>query len=320
MTTHLFRNCLAIISAVVLTSMSGTGLAQLNPLPQLPKPGFTPKTPPSNADLLPPGTPKPPAPKPLTPPPQPPQPGKSVGNRVPVNKNPVISQLSRNVLQPGDEVVITGSGFGGEWGGMNGVNQVVFSVGSNRNAFGADSSGDVLEWSDSRIRVKLVSQISGFPDCDGQVYVQRGYEGQNGSVKSEGFPFRFKPAMQTIKPVVPFGGDWMADARIQPGYDKNANGIKRSFGVIGGKGDDEFWLSKKLINGYTVQSVRLIGQGVGGNDNPDISGHANATIAEFRQGSNSPYVKVHWWGDAFSSVAYKVEVTVIGPRGMPSGL
>jgi len=48
-----------------------------------------------------------------------------------------------------------------------------------------------------------------------------------------------------------------------------------------------------------------------------IFGNANASVSDSRIGTNSPYVKVHWWMDTFSSVDYNVSVNIKGPTGVP---
>ena len=329
MKTYILRNCLAIASALALMSVSGISLA-LDPLPQLPKAGFTPTTTPSNSDLLPPGTRKPPTQKPPAPPPPPhTQRGNSVDGRTPVNKNPVISHLSPNAGQPGDVITITGSGFGssinGDPGGSYG--EVYFIIGYKYKPSGQKEnnelsviSGSTIEWSDTQIKVRIPPPYlgemnsgprGGYFGYDGQVYVvRRGARGAaGGEAYSEKVPFRYNPTIEIMKYSVPnqISEPWQTNGHVQPGYEVDNGRIKRTFGLIGGKGDDEFQLSQKLLNGWRVQGARIISQ---------VTGHANATVAEFRQGSDSPYVKVHWWGDALSSVTYSVEMTVSGPSGL----
>jgi hypothetical protein len=85
--------------------------------------------------------------------------------------------------------------------------------------------------------------------------------------------------------------------------------------LFGSRGDDQFYLSTRLTNGWTVSSAYLIGF-----DGAAVYtyGNANAYISEFRQGTDSPYVKVHWWMDAFSSVDYDLRVVISGPKGVPN--
>ena len=64
-----------------------------------------------------------------------------------------------------------------------------------------------------------------------------------------------------------------------------------------------------LKNGWVVDSVNF---GV-----VYISGNANAGVSDNRIGTNSPFVKVHWWMDAFSAVTYNLSVTIKGPKGVP---
>jgi len=93
-----------------------------------------------------------------------------------------------------------------------------------------------------------------------------------------------------------------------PGAQQNYNQVTYEFnGLFGGKGDDEIFRNVHLSPGWSVVSARVEAQAT--------SGHANATLVDSRPGSNSPYVKVHWWADPFSSLRYFVYVTVKGPEG-----
>ena len=44
---------------------------------------------------------------------------------------------------------------------------------------------------------------------------------------------------------------------------------------------------------------------------------SDASIVEARVGTDSPYVVVHWWYDAFNSVAYVPRIVIGGPKGVP---
>jgi len=99
-----------------------------------------------------------------------------------------------------------------------------------------------------------------------------------------------------------------SDTRLTGPQDPTANGVQYDWnGVFGGKGEDEFFRNARLGEGWTVQAVRI-----------SVSvylGHAGASVVDSRIGTDSPYVKVHWWGDAFSSLHYGIAVDVKGPAG-----
>jgi len=84
-----------------------------------------------------------------------------------------------------------------------------------------------------------------------------------------------------------------------------------SFGFsayFGHRDDDELFSTMALKNGWIVDSVifRV----------PYAHGNSNAYVTESRIGTNSPYVKVHWWIEAFSSIEYKIAVNIKGPGGL----
>jgi hypothetical protein len=89
--------------------------------------------------------------------------------------------------------------------------------------------------------------------------------------------------------------------------DPNSSVTYQWNGLIGGKGDDVFFNNIHLGRGWTVVSVVVTPR--------VLSGKAGASVVESRVGTDMPYVKVHWWGDLFSSLSYSVAVTVQGPRG-----
>jgi hypothetical protein len=50
---------------------------------------------------------------------------------------------------------------------------------------------------------------------------------------------------------------------------------------------------------------------------PSRTDHADAYIASFKPGSNSPYANVHWWYDAGgNSAGYLLRIVIKGPKGL----
>jgi hypothetical protein len=88
--------------------------------------------------------------------------------------------------------------------------------------------------------------------------------------------------------------------------------------LIGNRGDDSFFANTTLRNGWKVSSVYL-GHLSGTSMEQLIwtEGSASAYITEARVGTTSPYVAVHWWHDAFSSLSYVPQVVIEGPKGVP---
>ncbi len=80
------------------------------------------------------------------------------------------------------------------------------------------------------------------------------------------------------------------------------NGYHHASLFVGYRGDDEYFLNRKLRNGWVVDSIDFTQGG--------------ARLEESRIGTDCPYVKVHWWCDApWQNVSYTVKIFVKGPKG-----
>ena len=206
---------------------------------------------------------------------------------------PTITSLSVSEGQPGDPVLINGSGFGSSPG------EVHFIVNP-----GMDLKASADYWSDAQV-VATVPSAEKILSYGGYVYVQRGTD------KSGVVSFKFNPALQLMTLGI------TADKRIKSPYDTTGIGAfcgciahEGAGDLFGHKDDDEFFSNTTLKNGWVVDSVNF---GIHGS----IFGNANASVSDSRIGTNSPYVKVHWWMDTFSSVDYNVSVNIKGPTGVP---
>lgn len=214
----------------------------------------------------------------------------------PVAPNPAIAALSVAQGQPGDPVMIAGTGFSG--GG-----EVHFIINPGR-----DVVARIDFWSDTQLFVS-VPDAAGILGFNGQVYIVRAQD----NVKSNLVPFRFNPALEQrmigCNPITP-------DRLIQGEYQYTFlvkcvehNGAGDFFGA---KGNDEFFRTSKLRNGWIVAAVDV---------KPSyIFGVSGAYDSGNRVGTDSPYVNVRWWRNWFSSVAYVFSVTIVGPKGMPDGV
>ena len=214
----------------------------------------------------------------------------------PVAPNPAIASLSVGQGQPGDPVMIAGAGFasGGE---------VHFIINPGR-----DVAARIDFWSDTQLFVS-VPDAAGVLGFNGQVYIVRAQD----NVKSNLVPFRFNPALEQrmigCNPITP-------DRLIQGEYQYTFlvkcvehNGAGDFFGA---KGNDEFFRTSKLRNGWIVAAVDV---------KPSyIYGVSGAYDSGNRVGTDSPYVNVRWWRNWFSSVAYVFSVTIVGPKGVPDGV
>ncbi|HEX7552372.1 MAG TPA: hypothetical protein VF378_02370, partial [Geothrix sp.] len=111
------------------------------------------------------------------------------------------------------------------------------------------------------------------------------------------------------------------DSVISEGFDKQFGAVEH-FGdpfwgiFFGGKGDDEFYRTQRLANGWMVVDARIFDSWGNPGARADL-GAGEATIAEFRPGTNSPFVKVHWWRDPGALLEYKIQVTVQRPKNLP---
>ena len=85
------------------------------------------------------------------------------------------------------------------------------------------------------------------------------------------------------------------------------------------KGDDEFYIQTRLANGCAVDSALLLSPPSG---ELFVSfWNTGLSVAVQRPGSDSPYIKVHWWMDAAlaggNSSSYIPKILIRCPRGLP---
>jgi len=205
---------------------------------------------------------------------------------------PKIASLSVGEGQPGDPVTINGSAFGSAPG------EVHFIVNP-----GMDVKANADYWGDTQIVISVPSaeKIQAY---NGTVYIQRGTD------KTNAVSFKFNPTLDFV--TLTITNDKLIkdphDASFESSYGR-AGAHFGSGDFFGHKDDDQFFMNTLLKNGWVVDSVNF---GV-----VYISGNANAGVSDNRIGTNSPFVKVHWWMDAFSAVTYKLSVTIKGPKGIP---
>ena len=205
---------------------------------------------------------------------------------------------------PGKPLLINGSGF------ANGGGEVHFIVSP-----GMDLSARVDVWSDTQIFTS-VPAATGIQAFDGQMYVVRAGD----KARSALIPFHFNPQL-VRREILSTGDRWIAS----PYYDtagpdevKHANG--NPFG--GFKGDDQLFGNTHLRNGWQASDA-IVACRYSSNPNWCEGG---AYLSEMRPGTDSPYIKVHWWlppGSFLGNYAhtyYHFAVGIVGPHGVPDGV
>ena len=209
---------------------------------------------------------------------------------------PLIASLDTSSGSPGQQVLVTGSGFGPTPG------EVHFLV-----APGKDLPGTVTYWSDAQIVVGVPS-LTGVLAFAGQMYVR------NGTTNSRLVPFRFEPELDyAILPVT-------ADQQLQSA--RLNTGCIWHDGWPGIKGDDEFFLHTTLKNGWVVDDAYVVHPLNPASHAPDIwDGRGDAYVSAVAIGSASPRIRVHWWGEVNGfyvvTLRYMPVVVVRGPKGLP---
>jgi hypothetical protein len=167
-----------------------------------------------------------------------------------------------------------------------------------------------------------VPDISGFGPYQGQLYVTRG------QLRSAPVPFQFFPALDFVQlslgcdnpqasiTPIDYGCPYKKDNWLFPPPDNPNNWVVHTGleDLSGHKAEDRFYLTTVLKNGWVVDSVAIDSWNFKAADGGPDGG---AYIVESRVGTNSPYVDVHWWTDAFGVVSYHVVVNIRGPRGLP---
>lgn len=219
--------------------------------------------------------------------------------------SPVIQGTSVDEASPGAPVLLTGANFGDE------VGEVHFVVAAAR-----DLKAGVAFWSAGQVLASM-PMTDGIPAFGGYVYLQRP-DGQKSALR----PFRFTPLYDVAVIGFPLNArGYLYDSLVSEGY-SSQDGTVLHLGEVfwgaffGGKGDEEFYRTQRLANGWMVVDARLLDPWGNPGARANV-GAGEATIAEFRPGTNSPFVKVHWWRDPGAYLEYKIQVTVQRPKNLP---
>lgn len=221
---------------------------------------------------------------------------------------PVITSLSSVDAQPGDPILISGSGFGQSPAGT--TVHAILAPGRDVQLAAPDYQ------SDTQIQTTLPKGISGIADNPhATMYVQTA----NG--KSPLVMFHFIPATQIIslglnrQEVVIDQSAVDADDGWDDTPDATFNMVFHHGGALwGGTGDDYWYRGVQLKNGWTVVSI---------DPAPQINPNADAYLSESHLGTADLSFTVHWWTSGGSYcchagwVGYRPTIMIQGPAGIP---
>ena len=239
-------------------------------------------------------------------------PGEEVTSRAlrtltPTTANPAITSVNVSQGQPGDPVMINGTGFGSSGG------EVHFVVGPNGQEL-VDKSGvsSGVYWLNTQV-VVTVPEASGFMGYNGFVYVVRYPD----KVKSALVPFRFNPTLELRE--IRATTDRVLAEPIW--YNNTTAGQIERFNTnpfAGFYGNDQLLVNARLNqgSGWTEESVVVAPL-------PLVGSSGGVYVSDSRIGTNWPYLNVRWWINPCSPycyLGYSFQVRIIGPKGVPDGV
>jgi hypothetical protein len=234
--------------------------------------------------------------------------GNTHGAPLPVCQAPLIASLSVSRGQPGDLLIINGSGLGP--GSNNGV-QLILGQGGHR-------SMNVDYWSPTQI-IAGIPDITGVQASSGYIYViappcQQGM----GAQKSNAVPFQFNPELEPQQlPIASSDAAWgnfscgIGGCGSSPGFQSASAGNTVWAGAfVGKRADDQFFSGYQLINGWVVQAVDLLPEF-------SVTSSNGCQIGSDNIGSASPHVDVHCYVSPSNGLAgYVLSITINGPVGV----
>jgi hypothetical protein len=239
--------------------------------------------------------------------------GSTHGAPLPACQAPVIASLSVSAGQPGDLVIINGSGLGP--GSINGAQLIL----SGKAGQGGPRSMNVEYWSPTQV-IAGVPNITGVQASPGYIYViapscQQGM----GSQKSNTVQFQFNPELEPQQlPIASNDAAWgdfscgIGGCGSYPGFGPAIAGDSVWAGTfVGKRADDQFFSGYQLINGWLVQAVDLLPEF-------SVTSSNGCQISSDSIGSASPHVDVHCYvSPRNGSAGYVLSITINGPVGVP---
>lgn len=216
---------------------------------------------------------------------------------------PTITSLSAPSGEPGDPILVTGTGF-------TAATEVYFLVAPSRQ-----EKANISFAGDTQLMVE-VPLVTGIPAFSGLVLVKR----EDGQV-SQGSPFRFTP--RTV--VTSFNFENVTDVILHNDATgdttKEFRGGKTGFTVehdrpwfidLGFKVDDTLFANTRLSNSWVVEDILL---------HDPLPAISRAQLQESGKGTSALRMKVHGWTVApfegiLFYVQYSASVLIRGPEGL----
>ena len=225
----------------------------------------------------------------------------------PAAPNPVIASVNVTQGQPGDPVMITGSGFG-----TGGEVHFVIAPGIDKIAPAA------AIWSDTQIFTS-VPDAAGVLGFNGTVYVKRVAENVNSNI----VPFRFNPAME-LRQITRIGESQLQQFNGVTVFNWQGYYVRRmhSFMFWGPQGNDHIFRNTRLKNGWVVSQPPAVFT--------STFNDGGVYVAESHVGTDWPHLNVAFWVDCWASnmfegggtptVDYSMSMVIQGPKGVPDGV
>ncbi|MDP2384554.1 MAG: hypothetical protein Q8N00_17365 [Nitrospirota bacterium] len=227
----------------------------------------------------------------------------------PVASNPVIASVNVTQGQPGDPVMINGSGFG-----TGGEVHFIIAPGMDLVAPAA------AIWSDGQIFTS-VPDASGVLAFNGTVYVKSAAS----SVNSNIVPFRFNPAME-LRQIKRMTESQLQQFNGVNVFNWQGSFVRRShqFMFWGPKGNDHIFMNARLKNGWVVSQTPLVYLSF-----PAFT-DGGVYLVESHVGTDRPHMNVGFWVDDWFSnmftggssptLDYAISMLIQGPKGVADGL
>lgn len=223
------------------------------------------------------------------------KPGNMIRSR---GLNPSITRVNKNEGQPDTQVIIEGTNFGP--GG-----EVVFQLGPNMTG-----TGIVEAWADTVV-------VANVPDAWGLLPYQGSVAIKVGPSLSNAVPFKFIP-VEEVREIRTTKGDITVahPGILTPGsvVDKIEHPNNSFLQCCGSSGNDVFFPSQQLLNGWVVQNIKPKTDPCA---YPDCRG---TYVADSRIGTSSPYFNMRWWHGGLVGSRYWFYLWIVGPRGVPDGI